>query len=288
MIWTRIKTLLRRTYVSSLQHNQLDNAAALSFFFLLSLSPLLIFLVSLMALLPVSDLDRHLLEAVSQIVPADAMKIVGRVLTSVFESNRRLLSFGILGAVWAGSTGFSAMIVALNSAYRAKEARPFWKRQVVAIGLTILVGAMVISSLFLTFLGSQVGSWLARYLGMELVLAAAWPYIRWLAVVAFMTLSVEVLYFLAPNVSQRFLDQIPGASLAVALWLAGSFCLGWYLHSFHQFTAVYGTLGAMIALMLWFYFSFLAILIGAELNSQIIEAIWYRRSACSHSDRERA
>lgn len=264
-----IKATIERTVVSCLKHNQFNNAAALSFFFLLSLSPLLIFLVSLMALLRVPDLDRHLLQAVSQVVPLDAMKIVGTLLTSVFESNRRLLSFGILGAIWAGSTGFNAMVVSLNCAYQVKEARPLWRRQLVALGLTIVVGAMVLTALFLLFLGSQIGFWLASRIGVEAALAVAWPYVRWFAVVGFTTLSVEVLYFLAPNTKQRFLAQIPGASVAVVLWLASSFGLGWYLRSFAEFTAIYGTLGAMIALMLWLYFSSLAILIGAEVNAQI-------------------
>ena len=265
----RTKTILRSTYFSCLQHNQLNNAAALAFFFLLSLSPLLIFLVSLVALLPVPELERHIVETVSQIVPMDAMKVVGRLLMSILESNRRLLSLGIVGAIWAASTGFNAMIVALNSAYRVKEARPLWRRQLVAIGLTIAVGALVLIAMVLLFLGAQVGHWLARRVGMESALAAAWPYIRWLVVVGFTTLSVEVLYFLAPNTKQRFVAQIPGASVAVVLWLASSFGLGLYLRSFAEFTAIYGTLGAMIALMLWFYFSSLAILIGAEVNAQI-------------------
>ena len=106
---TRVKTLLRCTYISCLQHNQLNNAAALSFFFLLSLSPLLIFLVSLMALLPIHNLDSHILDAMSQILPVDATKVVARQLRSVFESNRSLLSLEILGAIWAGSTGFYAL-----------------------------------------------------------------------------------------------------------------------------------------------------------------------------------
>lgn len=269
MLRSRIKTVLKCTCTSFLQHNQLNNAAALSFFFLLSLSPLLIFLVSLMALLPVPNLDRHLLDAVSQIIPLAAMKVVGRLLTSIFESNRRLLSLGILGAVWAASTGFNAMIVALNSAYQVKEARPLWKRQFVAIGLTIVVGVMVIIATLLLFLGSLIGWWLASRVGMESSLAAVWPYIRWFAVVGFTTLSVEMLYVIAPNVKQGVLAQIPGALTAVVLWLGSSFGLGFYLRSFSELTAIYGTLGAMIALMLWFYFSSLAILIGAELNVQI-------------------
>jgi membrane protein len=268
---SRTKALLGSTYIACLQHNQLNNAAALSFFFLLSLSPLLIFLVSLLTLLPVPNLDRQIGEVVSQIAPKDAMQVMSRLLTSIFESKRRFLSLGILGAIWAGSTGFNAMIVAFNSAYQVKEARPLWKRQLVAIGLTITVGAMAIVALFLLFLGSQVGSWLAHHVGMESTLGAAWPYLRWLAVVAFTALSVEVLYFLAPNTKQRFVAQIPGATLAIVLWLASSFALGLYLRSFTQFTAIYGTLGAMIVLMLWIYFSSLAILIGAELNAQIIQ-----------------
>lgn len=263
------KTLLRCTYLSCLRHNQLNNAAALSFFFLLSLSPLLIFLVSLMALLPVHNLDNQILETVSQIVPMDAMKVVGRLLRSVFDSNRHLLSLGILGAIWAGSTGFYAMIVALNSAYLAKESRPLWKRQLVAIGLTIVVGAMVISALFVLLLGARIGSWLAVRLGMDSVLTAAWPFVRWLVVVGFTTFSVELLYLIAPNVKQRSFAQIPGVAVAVVLWLVSSFCLRLYLRHFVEFTAIYGTLGALIALMLWLYFSSLAILIGAEVNAQI-------------------
>lgn len=197
------------------------------------------------------------------------MNVVGRLLRSIFESNPRLLSLGIVGAIWAASTGFNAMIVALNSAYWVKEARSLWKRQLVAIGLTIVVGAMIFIAMVLLFLGAQVGSWLAHRVGMESALVAAWPYIRWLVVVGFTTLSVEVLYFLAPNVRQRSLVQIPGASVAVALCLASSFGLDLYLSSFAEFTAIYGTLGAMIALMVWFYFSSLAILIGAEVNAQI-------------------
>jgi membrane protein len=272
MRFRRISTLLKGTYHSLLQHNQLNNAAALSFFFFLSLPPLLIFLVSLMALIPSPNLDENLVRALSHIVPADAMGIVRRLLASVFQSNRRLLSLGILGVLWAGSTGFNSMIVALNGAYGVKEARPLWKRQLVAVGLTIVVGALLLAALLLLFLGSRIGFWLAVRLRIDPVFTAVWPYIRWFVVVGFTAVSVEMLYFIAPHVKQRFLAQIPGAAVAVVLWLASSFGLGLYLRSFTQFTAIYGTLGAMIALMLWFYFSSLAMLIGAELNAQIQRA----------------
>ena len=177
MLLSRTRSLIRSTYLSCLLHNQLNNAAALSFFFLLSLSPLLIFLVSLIGLLPLSNSDRHILEALSQIMPPDAMRIVGRLLTAIFERKNNLLSLGFLGAIWAASTGFNAMILALNGAYLAKEGRPFWKRQLVSLGLTIVVGAMVVIALILLFVGARVGYWLANAAGFSSSFLFVWPYL---------------------------------------------------------------------------------------------------------------
>ena len=127
----------------------------------------------------------------------------------------------------------------------------------------------MLAALTLLFLGARIGLWLAWQVGFDSALAWAWPYLRWLAVVLFTTVSVEVLYFVAPNVKHKFVHQTPGAVVAVILWLASSFGLRLYLHNFSQFTSVYGTLGAMIVLMLWFYFGSLAILVGAEINAQL-------------------
>lgn len=110
---------------------------------------------------------------------------------------------------------------------------------------------------------------MANASGTHSALLSVWPYLRWLAAVGFVGASVELLYSIAPNVKHQLIRQIPGAMLAVALWLASSLVLGWYLRTFAQLTEIYGTLGATIALMLWFYFSSLAILIGAEFNAQI-------------------
>jgi membrane protein len=269
MPWSRSKELVKGVYHSCIEHNQLNNAATLSFFFLLSLAPLLVFLVSLMALLPVPNLDRHIFEAVAEIVPAEAMTVVGRVLVSIFRTNPRLLSLGILGAIWAASAAFNAMIDALNRAYGADDARPMWKRQLVALGLTVIIGAMFLGEVVLLLLGSRMGIWLAVKLGISSALTESWPFLQWLVIPAISILAVEVLYFAAPHVKHNLLGQIPGATLAVMLWLASSFGLRLYFRSFSGFTAVYGTLGAFSALMLWVYFGSLSILVGAELNAQV-------------------
>jgi membrane protein len=229
----------------------------------------MIFLVSLMALFPVPELDVHVIDTIAKIVPVDAMKALNRILVSIFQTDQRLLSIGILGAIWAGSTGFNAMISALNSAYDIEDDRPMWKKQMIALLLTLLVGAMLLIVIFLSLLGSRLGFWVATQWGLGSELIQMWPYIRWLVMVGFSALSIELVYYIAPRLKQNMTAQIPGVALAVVLWLASSFGLGIYFKHFGQYAAVYGTLGATSALMMWFYFSSLAILVGAEVNAQM-------------------
>ncbi len=269
-LWSRAAVpVLANTGVAFTAHRQWTNAAALAFFFLLSLLPLLIFLAALVTYLPVPDLFPRVLEIMGHVVPGEAMKLVRSALSEVLTGHKRLVWFGILASVWAASAGFNALIGSLNTAYLVKEGRPFWKRQVVSLALTPMVGVMAGAALVAAVLGGRFGWWLATALGLDPLFAVLWPYIRWAAVLVFTIVSVEVIYFLAPNTRQRFAAQGPGAVLAVAIWLAGSYGLQLYLYSFAQANWIYGTLRAVIALMLWLYVSSWAILFGAELNAQM-------------------
>ena len=131
---------------------------------------------------------------------------------------------------------------------------------------------MTVIALVCAVLGPQFGSWLAAQMHGGWLFAAIWPYIRWVAIAGFTVLTVETIYFLAPNVRQRFVSQIPGAVLAVLTWIAASWGLGWYLHNFGQYNQTFGAMGAMVALMLWFYVTALAIILGAEINSELLQA----------------
>jgi membrane protein len=130
--------------------------------------------------------------------------------------------------------------------------------------VTIASTAMVV--------GPQFGEHLAARVGMDPQFAAAWPHIRLFGALLFTILSVELLYFIGPNVQQRFWAQIAGAIVAVAIWLGASYGLGVYLRNFADINKSYGALGAVIALMLWFYLSALAILIGAEINAELLKS----------------
>ena len=223
-----------------------------------------------MAYLPVPNLFEQALSLMSQFLPADSMGLVRRVLADVITPNRgTFLSFGVLGTLWAASGGFSAAIEALNIAYDAKDDRPFWKTRPLAIALALITGFLLLLALSVMIVGPRFGEWLAARIHLSKLFALLWPYLHWTIAIGFTVLAVEALYFLAPNVKQRFLATLPGAVLAVGCWLGLSYLLGMYFRHFANFNKTYGTLGAAIALMTWLYWTGFAMLLGAELNAEL-------------------
>ena len=248
----------------------LQMAAALSYYFVISVFPALILLTAIAAYLPGAVPFDHVLSLMSGFVPKDSIELLRKVLSSVVTPNRgTLLSFGVLGTLWTASGGFAASIEALDIAYEVEEGRPFWVTRPLAVGLTILVGLLLLIALGVMIVGPQFGTWLAARAHLSWLLATLWPYIHWTTAVIFTVLAVEALYFLAPNVRQRFWATLPGAVVAVGCWLALSYALGIYFRSFANFSKTYGALGAVIALMVWLYWSAFFMLVGAELNCEL-------------------
>jgi membrane protein len=264
------KLALVRTYDDVNDHHTLQMAAALSYYFVMSLFPALILLSAAVTYLPVPDLFNQALSFMSRLVPADSMGIVRKVLSDVVAPNRgAFLSFGIIGTLWSASGGFSAAIEALNVAYDVDETRPFWVTRPLAIGLTFLLGALLLTALAIMVVGPHFGEWLAGRMHLSRLWIWAWPYVHWSASVVFTVFAVEALYFLAPNVKQRFLATLPGAVLAVGFWIALSYGLGVYFRRFANLNKTYGTLAAAVALMVWLYWTGFAMLVGAELNAEL-------------------
>ena len=266
----RIKLALVQTYGDLLRNHTLQMAAALAYYFVLSLFPALIFLSAVVAFLPLPDLFNQALGIMARFLPPDSMGLVRRVLSDVITPNRgTFLSFGILGTLWAASGGFSAAIEALNIAYDVQDDRPFWKTRPLAMGLALVTGALMLVALSVMIVGPRFGEWLAARVHLSYLFVLLWPYVHWAIAIGFTILVVEALYFLAPNVKQRFLATLPGAILAVSCWIALSYLLGLYFRHFGSFNKTYGTLGAAIALMTWLYWIGFAMLVGAELNSEL-------------------
>ena len=250
-----------------------DRAAALAYYFLFALFPALLFLTVLLGMLPIPNLMDNLMEYVSRALPPDAASIMQKTLREIIRGARGgLLSIGVLGALWAASNGIASIMTALNVVYDVPEARPFWKRKALALGLTLLFSAFILTALVLMVFGPKLGETIAGWVGLGAVFTLVWNVVSIPVVVLLSSVAIALIYYLAPAVEQKFRWVTPGSALAVVLWLAMSAGLRWYVVHFANYNATYGSLGGAILLMLWLYLSGVALLIGAEVNAEIEHA----------------
>ena len=264
------KRALANTYHDLANHHTLQVAAALSYYFILSIFPGLIVLSTLLGSIPLPDLFGPVLVTMARLLPPETMRIVYSVLADVLGGHRRAwLSFGTLGTLWVASAAFDATIEALDIAYDVEERRPFWQSRLLALGLAGISGGLLLSALAVMMVGPRFGQWLASRIHLSELFVLLWPAMHWIIAIGFTVLAVETVYFLGPNVKQRFLATLPGAILSVTCWIALSYLLGVYFRHFANYNRTYGTLGGFIALMTWFYWTSFALLVGAELNAEL-------------------
>ncbi len=268
---------LGKRVISEIQSDDvLGRAAQLAYYFLLALFPLLLFLTSIIGLLLGSGTGvRHSLFAyLSSVLPGSASNLVDSTMTEVSAaSGGGKLTFGLLAALWAASNGMGAITEALNAAYNVKESRPWWKQRLTAIGLTLVLSILIISALVLVLYGGKLANHIALIYGFDDLFTMTWKLAQWPLVLGFMLLAFALIYYLAPDLhEQKWVWITPGSVIGVGLWLLVSFGFKLYLHFFDSYSKTYGTLGAVIILMLWLYFTGAAILIGGEVNSEIENA----------------
>jgi membrane protein len=265
-----LKRALVNAYHDVVNHHTLQVAAALSYYFILSIFPGLIFLSTVLGSIPLPDLFGPVLVTMARLLPPDTMRVVYSVLADVLGGHRRAwLSFGMLGTLWVASAAFDATIEALDIAYDVEECRPFWKTRLLAVALAGISGGLLLSALAVMMVGPRFGQWLASRINLSELFVLLWPAMHWIIAISFTVLAVEAVYFLGPNVKQRFLATLPGAILAVTCWIGLSYALGIYFRHFANYNRTYGTLGGFIALMTWFYWTSFALLVGAELNAEL-------------------
>jgi len=270
------RELAKRVWAEVQEDNVFGRAAELSYYFLLALFPFLIFLTSVIGLILGSGTGtRHtFFQYLARIMPPSAFQLIDNTMYEVSESSGGgKLSFGILAALWAASNGLGAITESLNTAYDLKESRPWWKQRLTAIGLTVALSILIIGALILVVAGGRIAEWLAAHYGLGPVFPIGWKIIQWPVVLACMTFAFALIYYLAPDFREQAWQWLtPGAVIGVVLWLLVSLAFRIYLHYFNSYSATYGSLGAVIILMLWLYFTGAAVLIGGELNSEIENA----------------
>ena len=264
--------LVNRTVREVIDDDCLSIAAQLAYYFALALFPALLFIVALASYLPY-DVINDVVAALAPVAPPEVLTIIRTQLESIVAGEETsLLTIGILGALWSSSGAMTSIVSALNKAYDIPETRPWWKVRIVAIALTIALALFVVLSFALVVAGPNAGRYLAEWLGLPNFFDTVWRVVRWPLVFALATSGIAIVYYYAPNAEQDWVWVTPGSILATVLWVLFSLGFRIYVTRVGDFAATYGALAGAAILLLWLYFSGLALLIGGELNSEIEHA----------------
>ncbi len=278
------KDFLTRVWARAEEDEVFGRAAQLSYYFLLALFPLLLFLITLFGYMAGagSHLRQKLITYLGTVMPGAALQLVVVTLDQVTNARGGgKLWFGLLAALWAASSGINALAQALNAAYEVPETRPWWKVRLISIALTVAIAVLIISALLLVLYGGQLGHFLATLVHQGYAFTVAWKVLQWPISLTFVFIAFSFIYQFGPNLSvKRHSGGLPasdfrrrwfspGVVVAVILWMIVSLGFRLYLHFFNSYSATYGSLGALIILMLWFYLTGAAILLGGEINCEI-------------------
>lgn len=262
-------TLIKRTVKETIDDDCAGIAAELAYYFALALFPALLFIVALAGYLPIQIIN-NLVAGLDSIAPPEVVTIIRKQLESIASGDGpSLLTIGILGALWSSSGAMTSILSALNRAYDIPETRPWWKVRLVAIGLTLSLVAFILLALVLIVLGPNAGHWLGAWMGAPELFNAVWTALRWPLTFALATTGIAIVFYYAPDADQDWAWITPGSILTTVLWVLFSMVFRLYVTRVGDYAATYGALAGAAILLLWLYFSGLALLIGAELNSEI-------------------
>lgn len=277
-LWTRggltWKELGLRLWRQIWEDELLGRCAELAYFFLFSIFPLLLFLTTLFGYIAEANpgLQLDLMVYFRRISPSrdvsDLLVNTLQEITSGRTGTKLWVSLAV--AIWVASNGMIATGRTLNTACGLRETRRWYRRRVIAIILTLVFAVLIVSALAVIFYGGAIARTLDERLGLD-ILAFLWRTVQWPLMAVFAVISFEMVYNYAPNLGESPERPwfTPGAVTGVALWLLASFALRVYLAYFHSFSTAYGSLGAVILLLVWFYLTAFAILMGGEVNSEI-------------------
>ncbi|WP_416043039.1 YihY family inner membrane protein [Bacillus halotolerans] len=247
-------------------HEGQSKSAELAYFFLLSLFPFLIFMLTLTAYLPISTDD--VLGVVKQYAPGSAMSLVESITHQTLnDRNGGLLSFGIIAALWSASNGMNAIVRSLNHAYEVEENRSFIIVRLTSIFLTVAMVFTILVALLLPVFGRQIGMLAADFVGASDLFLSIWTAIRWGVSPLVLLIVFSALYVIAPNKKLSLRFVMPGALFAAIGWIVVSTLFSFYVSTFANYSATYGSIGGIIVLMIWFYLSGILIILGGEINA---------------------
>jgi len=261
-----LKEAATRTWTEILDDDVFGRAAQLAYYFFLAVFPFLIFVIASLSVLGAADRGRELLFGFfAEALPPAAFNLVAKTFDEIIRSSGPLkMSFGIVASLWSASMGMIAIMDTLNAAFNVKETRSLFKQYAVAMCLTVGIALLLVMWVVMAVFGDAI----VNALSIGTFVVNTWRFAQWPTVLTLMLLAFAIICYFAPNLRNRRWHWVtPGAILAVILWLAVSVGLRIYLHFFSTYSVGYGSLGAVIVLLLWFYLSGVAVLSGAVLNA---------------------
>ena len=267
------RELARRTVRETLRDDAQGLAAQLSYYFFLSLFPTLLALIALASLFPLQDFTGSLTSLLAPWLPTDALELLRTQLAKIAGSDdHAVIGLGLLGALWGSSAAMGAVVSAMNRAYGVEDRRPWWRVKLLSIVLTVGLALFILVAMTIVLAGPEIADLAARWTGMSSVWEWTWKIGQWPLAFALVAIGIGLIYHFAPDVDQEWAWITPGSLVATVLWLIASIGFRYYVVTIGDYAETYGALGGVIVLLLWFYLSGLAIVVGAELNAEIERA----------------
>jgi membrane protein len=270
------KQLLRNSCTQFVEDGIPDHSAMLAFYFLLALFPLLLILIPMMGLFIQSHYAEQAVQRyINGVIPGPAAELINRTLGEIYrDSGTFRFSFAVLFLWWSASQGVLATIQGLNIAYGVREQRPWWKKYFVASILTVVTMGLIIFGLLVLSYGGRFSAFLIRQIGFSGFIGEVWQLLGWALFLLLAFVVFNIFYVYAPSVRHRRWNWLmPGTVIAIVMWLAVSMGFRVYLTYFNNYTLIYGSIGAVIILLLWFYFLGISLLFGAAVNCEVEKAV---------------
>jgi membrane protein len=270
------KALLKQSVKEALADDIFDLAAQQAYYFFFALFPALLFVIAVASFFPLQTLVDDVVQMIGRIAPSEVVKIITDAMLQLSKQNSGgILTFAFFVTIWSSSGAMLSIITTLNAAYDVTESRAWWRTRLTAIALTVGIAVFILVSMFLVIAGPTVAEGLASRLRLGPAFTWTWLVLQWPVVFTLVVSAIGLVYYFAPDVEQDWIWITPGSILATLLWFAVSLGLKLYYQMVPNANATYGTIGGVMVLMLWFYCSGLALLLGAELNAEIEHASPY-------------
>lgn len=267
------KELGRRTFKSILSDNLFDLAAQQAYYFFFALFPAILTIISIASFFPIANLVDDSIAMLGRVAPGDVLQIITEQMQKISSSNKGgVLTFAFVLTLWSTSGAMVSIITTLNAAYGITEGRPFWKVRLTALALTIGMALFIVVSMALVLVGPTLAEHLAVSMHLGPAFKWAWWILQWPVVFVVVASGIGLVYYFAPDAEQDWAWVTAGSIVATLLWVIVSLAFKLYITYFGSYNETYGTLGAFIVLLTWFYLSGLSILVGAEMNAEIEHA----------------